>query len=184
MATTSFEGQKKEPAAPPEVARTSGPETVRCTCGADVKPAGKGQCPDCGRFLPANTGALIHGGRRLELGRGTRLDEARRVEIRDAVLEDLGGRDEVSEVMHQLVEDFSAAVVLRNVAWQHIAAVGPLTKAGRTRAVVNLYLSASARAERLANQIGTKRKPVPVPSLTEYLEQRAEAEDESAGGRP
>ena len=92
------------------------------------------------------------------------------MEIRDAVLEDLGGRDEVSEVMRQLVEDFSAAVVLRNVAWQHIAAVGPLTKAGRRRAVVDLYLSASARAERLAKQIGTSRKPARVPTLQEYLE--------------
>ncbi len=105
----------------------------------------------------------------MQLGRGTPLDRARLVAIRDAVLSDLGGEDEVSEVMRQLVQDFAAAVVLRDLAFAHIASVGPLTKAGRRRAVVALYLEASARAERLAARIGTERRATRVPSLQEYL---------------
>ena len=126
------------------------------------------------RFAPGNVAALVHGGRRLQLGRGTSLDEARRVELRDAVLLDLGGQQECSSVLCELVQDFAAAVLLRDVAYAHLAAVGPLTRAGRRRAVVDLYLQASARAERLASQIGTARRPARVPSLHEYLAARAD----------
>ena len=116
------------------------------------------------RFPPGNVAALVHGGRRLQLGHETPLDEVRRIDLHDAVLTDLGGRAEVSAVLAELVADFAAAVVLRDVAYAHLAAVGPLTRAGRRRAVVDLYLQASARAERLAAQIGLRRVPKPAPS--------------------
>ena len=146
--------------------------SVRCRrCGLE-QPA-TNVCGGCHSFLPGNESALVHGGRRQQLGRGTALDESLRVEIRNAVLEDLGGEDEVSEVMRQLVEDFAGAVVLRDLVFAHLAATGPLTKAGRRRASVDLYLSASSRAERLAKQIGTARKPARVPTLQEYLQERA-----------
>ena len=54
------------------------------------------------------------------------------------MLHDLGGDAKVSTVMRELVEDFSAAVVLRDLAFAHIREVGPLTKAGRRRATVSL----------------------------------------------
>ena len=114
------------------------------------------------RFKPGNSAGLIHGGRRLQLGCGTPLDESRRVELRDGVLADLGGPDEVSVVLGALVEDFASAVLLRETAWSHIAAVGPLTRAGRRRAVVGLYFLASGRVERLAAQIGLSRQSRPV----------------------
>lgn len=121
------------------------------------------------RFEKGNTAALVHGGRRLQVGSGTVLDEAERVAIRAAVLEDLGGEAEVSAVMLELVSDFSAAVVLRDLCYAHIAAVGPLTQAGRRRAVVGLYLDASARVERLAARIGTGKRARRVPSIAEAL---------------
>ena len=132
------------------------------------------------RFRPGNAAALVHGGRRLQLGHGTALDETRRLELRDSVLADLGGKTECSSVLCELVEDFAAAVVLRDTAFGHLAAVGPLTRAGRRRAAVDLYLQASQRAERLANQIGTGRTPARVPSLEEYLRARSEAESGDA----
>ena len=164
---------------PSESAETSGTEAVRCSrCGTEAEPTGKGQCGKCGCWLPRNEGALVHGGRRLQLGRGSPLDEARRVELRDVVVDDLGGRDDVSAVLFELVEDFSSACTLRDVAWQHLAAVGPLTRAGRRRAVVDLYLQSSQRAERLAARIGMERKPARVPSLSEYLRDKGAADSD------
>ena len=161
----------------PDLVGTDGTDTVRCQrCGwqGDKAGSGKGQCGRCGCFLPTNTAALVHGGRRFRDGMGTPLDEARRAEIVAAVISDLGGEDEISAVLRQLVADFGAACVLRNLAWAHIASVGPLTKAGRQRAVVDLYLKASARVERLAARIGTQRRAAPVPSLQEYLDRKTE----------
>ena len=51
----------------------------------------------------------------------------------------------------------------------YLAANGPLTKAGRRRAVVGLYLEASTRVERLAARIGTDRRAKQVPSLAEVM---------------
>ena len=115
---------------------------------------------------------MIHGGRRMQLSGGSPLDEARRVAIRDHVLEDIGGAAECSQVLYELVSDFAAACVLRDLCWRHIAAVGPMTSKGRRRAAVSLYLEASARAERLAARIGVDRKAAPVPTLAQYLESR------------
>ena len=145
-------------------------DAVACAnCEQDVEPTGKGQCPKCGCWLTGNEAALVHGGRRLQLGEGSPMDEACRVKLRDAVLADLGGRESVSVVMAELVEDFSGACVLRDLVWQHLAAVGPLTKAGRRRAAFDLYLQASQRAERLAARIGTDRVGATVPTITEVL---------------
>ena len=126
----------------------------------DPSEAGKGSCPKCGCFLPTNTVALIHGGRSLAARSGTALDPAEYVAIRDAVLDDLGGEAEVSTAMYELVCLFAAACVLCKVMWRHIEATGPLTKVGRKRACVDLYLAASTRADRLAKQIGTDRRAV------------------------
>ena len=84
-----------------------------------------------------------------------------------------GGIPEPLIRLAQLVEDFGRAVVLRDLAFDHLAAVGPLSR-GRRRPVVDLYLQASARAEKLAAQIGLKRIERRVPSLTEYLENRGQ----------
>ena len=53
-----------------------GADTVRCRrCSweGDSGGTGKGQCPECGCFLPTNTAALVHGGRRLLDGYGSHL---------------------------------------------------------------------------------------------------------------
>ncbi len=110
----------------------------------------------------------VHGVRHVALGRETVVDTTRRLEIRDAVFSDLGGRDRVATTRAELVEDFARAVVLRDLAFDHVSAVGPLSR-GRRRAVVDLYLHASARAERLAVRIGLTRRERRVPSLDDYL---------------
>ena len=144
--------------------------TVTCAkCDKDVEPTGKGRCPDCGCFLAGNEEALIHGGRRLQTGGETAMNEADRVALRDLVFSDLGGSENISAVMREMVEDFARAVVLRDLIWKHLACVGPLTSAGRRRAAFDLYLQASQRAERLAARIGTDRVGATVPTITEVL---------------
>ena len=138
--------------APPEVEQTN---------GSGHPP--RGHDPVSGRFQPGNGAALVHG-----LSRPERLDQIAVRELRDAALVGLGG-EECSAVLQAQVDDFAQAVVLRDAAYAYLASVGPLTKAGRTRSVVGIYLQASARAERLASQIGLERKARPVPSLSEIL---------------
>jgi hypothetical protein len=131
--------------------------------------AAQGHDPVSGRFLPGNAAALTLGLGGHGLGAERQLDRVARLELRDAVLSDLGGEGEVSAVMRVLVDDFAQAVVLRDAAYAYLGSVGPLTKAGRQRAVVGLYLQASARAEKLAALIGTSRRAKPLPSLSEIM---------------
>ncbi len=97
------------------------------------------------------------------------MDTFHQSEIRAAVLADLGGEEDVSEVTMRLVEDFAFAVALRDLLSAHLAASGPLTKAGKRRAALDAWERASVRCERLAARIGTDRRPRQVPSLAEAL---------------
>ena len=94
-------------------------------------------------------------------------------EIERAVIEDLGGEAECSEVLLALVHDLSFAVTLRDLLSAHLAAVGPLTKAGKRRAALTSWQQTSARVEALARMIGTQRRPVEVPSLEQYIREKA-----------
>ncbi len=119
--------------------------------------------------MKGNEAALKHGGRRFAAGAGTPLDEAVVVQLRDSVLADVGGQDAVSAITAELVYDFARACCLRDLAWQHIAAVGPFTKSGKRRAVVALWMEASARVERLGKTIGLERRAISVPTLEEVM---------------
>ena len=145
----------------------------RCEWEGDSSDTGKGLCPKCACFLPKNSVALKHGARRFIAGCGSSLNEAERVATRDAVIEDLGGKEAVSEVMRQIVEDFAYWVTVRDLLGRHVFSVGTLTRAGRRRACFGLYLEASRRVERLAKLIGTARRAARV-GLAEYVETRAE----------
>ena len=92
--------------------------------------------------------------------------------IEQAVTEDLGGAAELSEVQRALVADIAFAIVLRDLLSAHLAAVGPLTAAGKRRAALTSWQQASARVEALAGKIGLGRRGKPLPSLSDYIEQR------------
>jgi hypothetical protein len=161
-------------------ARNDGAETAR-TCQRCELPAegAEDRCRECGSFLPGNVSALIHGGRRFVDGRSP-MDQAQAAEIRRAVVEDLGGEGACSEVMLRLVDDFAFAVTLRDLLAQHLAAVGPLTRRNQKRAALDAWHRASARAEALAAKVGLERRAAPVPSLSEYLEQRQREAEQAA----
>lgn len=139
-------------AVPSELVKNKGPETVRCSCGADVSPAGKGHCPVCGRFLPSNAVALVHGAHRLQVEPKR---ENRRLQLRAEVRADLGGH--VPPIIREVAEDFVSACVLRDQLVEHLEAIGPLTQRGTRRAAMDLYLATSSRIERLSVLLGTFR---------------------------
>jgi hypothetical protein len=150
-----------QPASPSDESPAAGPETVRCSCGAIVEPSGKGCCPACGRFLPGNVVALVHGGRRMSLPPER---ASRRAELRAQVWADLGGT--VPPIIGEVAEDFVSACVLRDQLVEHLEAIGPLTQRGTRRAAMDLYLATSARIERASVQLGVFRDEVKAKTPT------------------
>jgi hypothetical protein len=150
-----------QPDAPSAKSPAAGPETVRCSCGTAVEPSGKGSCPACGRFLPGNVVALIHGGRRMSLPPER---ASRRAELRAQVWADLGGT--VPPIIGEVAEDFVSACVLRDQLVEHLEAIGPLTQRGTRRAAMDLYLATSARIERLSVPLGVFRDEVKAKTPT------------------
>ena len=96
--------------------------------------------------------------------------QAKIAAIRDDVIEHLGGGEHVTAVMAPLVDDFAFAVVERALVAAHLAAVGPLTKAGKRRRAFDLWCKWPARVEALAVKIGLERRAVPTDSLAEAIE--------------
>lgn len=146
-----------------------GPSPDPCRrCGSARPPTATGQCPECQSFRKGNPSRTDHG-LSPRCGRAAMpiapADVARIVDLREQVLSDLGGASEVSAVLGALVEDFGRAVLLRDLAFRNIVEAGPLTAGGRKRSVVDIYLAASARVERLANIIGVQRRAKSVDPL-------------------
>jgi len=161
--------------APSADAQASGASFIKCLrcdwTGPDVT-----RCPRCGRFLPGNEAALVHGGRRLqERGPADVLQQARQDEVRTGLLTDLGDTPSTAKgiVINRLVE----TTLLAEVTWQDIKARGAFTGRGRRRAVVDLYLAASDRAARLAQVLGLERKPKDALTLDAYLQSRYGSQD-------
>ena len=74
-----------------------------------------------------------------------------------------------------VVDRLAEAILLSEVYWVYLAASGPMTVRGRTRAAMQGYLQAVDRVSRLASQIGLQRRARKVPTLDEYLHRRAAA---------
>lgn len=91
-------------------------------------------------------------------------------EVERAVLQDLGGSDEVSRVMRGLVQRFASLEVLTNAMFERLLIEGPFTLKGRTRASFTGLLSLIDRYERVARAIGTARRTKRPTTLAELLE--------------
>ncbi len=172
---------------PCDPAVANGCETVvACSrCGFDKVPIGQANCPKCGAFPPANQAAETHGLSRLRRGPSTPLDIHARDEQVAVFVQDKGGDAEVSSVQKGQLVDLAQAIQLRDAAWGYIALVGPLTRAGRQRAAVGLYLAASQRVQQLAAQVGLARSAAPVQDAFDVLReyQRPEANPTPASPR-
>lgn len=142
--------QPEAQASPSAETDANGSETVRCTsCQRDVLPTGKGHCPSCGRFLPANAAAVTHGTRR----RNAQTQSARREEILNLLVDERGGLAAIDTITLITLEDYAtAAAQLESVA-SHLEQKGAMTDKGRRRSVVDVYKTFSERVDRLGAEI-------------------------------
>ena len=146
-------GAESAPEAPFAVRPTEGAETVRCgNCDADVRQVGKGRCPGCGCWVLGNSGSVKDGSRR---ARPSPEQNTRRAELRTAIWEDAGGRP--SPIIEVIIEDFVSTSIRREQVDAFLDEVGPLTQRGTRRPGMDLYLTLSARLERLSSLIGVLR---------------------------
>jgi hypothetical protein len=96
--------------------------------------------------------------------------------IRGAVLSDMGGADNTSEVERQLISKF-ATLALQLELLEAAAIEG-------NKIDVDLFGRASGHLRRLAETLGLRRVPLQVPTLAEHLAQieREQVEREQRGG--
>jgi hypothetical protein len=165
----------------------NGESTARCTnvrrpCSwTGPKPA-SGHCPSCGAFVTSNEAALVHGGRQLQLhGPQTSLARERVAELRTSLIHDQG--DEQATTRSILVDRLAEVALLAESTWAYLSAAGPLTKGGKQRAAVGLYLGALDRAAKLALALGLERRQKKL-DIHEYLEQRYGARETVAPAAP
>lgn len=114
-------------------------------------------CAACHRFLPGNTAALTHGGRR-SLDRPEAL--AAIAGKREELVRHLGG--EPSALQADLVTDYARVDVLIESVAANIEVGGIFTPKGSARAAVSLLLSLLDRRLRLATTLGIERRQRPV----------------------
>ena len=125
-----------------------------------------------GRFGPGNRTALTHGGRSSQVA-GAWLPEQAAVrsalaEKRAAILADLGGDTQCSQLQLDLVDRYLELDTVASWLGGHLVAAGPLTAKGRARAALSAYLSVVDRAQRVAATLGLARRQKQV-SLNQYL---------------
>jgi hypothetical protein len=115
-----------------------------------------------GKFAPGNTEALTHGGYSKQAQAGDLPSQAESAAIvRERVQEivnDLGGRDEVSTVLAGQVRQHGRLEMLEEHLWHQIEDGGITTAKGNTRACVTLWLKVIDRLQRSAMTLGIERK--------------------------
>jgi hypothetical protein len=126
-----------------------GPATQPCTgCGSAEPPDARGLCATktCRRFRVGNGAASIHDGR----AKLTADDLATRDDIISQLLAERPRQDVVSRL--RLVDYATASVQLQKVS-RKLEEQGPVTSAGRQRALVGVYTAFSQRVERLGTDL-------------------------------
>ena len=166
--------QNEQPDAPSVDAHPSGVTCRRCRV---VNEMWQPKCHACGSFLPGNLVALVHGGRRLQQhGPTDGLQQARQDQVRDGLLADAGS--ELSTARGIVIDRLAEVTLLAESTWLDIKTKGWKTPGGRRRPVVDLYMSASAAAARLAQVLGLARagRDVLDMSPSEWVLQQQERE--------
>jgi len=102
------------------------------------------------------------------------------------VVADLGGAEQLSAVMRQLVTRYVQTGVIADALAADVFDRGPLTSKGRARAAVSLFLQVLDRQHRLALALGLERRTRRVPTLEEWAaqQQRATQSPQNASGAP
>lgn len=166
------------PSLGPSTATPHGDASDACgRCGSTAEPDADGRCPvaGCRAFRKGNPSRLEHGLSRRK-PQAMPLDAEAYRAIAESIVADLGGLSECTTLQRALVKEAARLIVTSDAAFDWmIETGGPLTHGGRRRPVVDLYLAASARVERLAAQLGLHRRAKPIDPLDEVRRAVAEA---------
>jgi hypothetical protein len=151
-----------------ELDNLTNPATTRyCSnCDMEVPPQGKGHCPLCGCFLQSNLVGFVHGGRQ----KLTPAEDTSRQDLLDQLYAEHGGREAIPLYKQFLLQDLATAVVQRDKVGKRFVEVGALTAGGARRAVLDVWVTLSARVERLSADIGPplSNRPIarqPLPGI-------------------
>lgn len=134
---------------------------VECSkCGHVGEPIGKGQCAVCGVFMKANVAGMVHGGRSTALRRRIESEAAEALaERRQAILEDLGGEEQLSTIAADTVERYVVGEAMLTWMESNLLAEGVITAKGKRRAMHSAYLQQLDRVARLGALLGLEREP-------------------------
>lgn len=158
---------------------TSGPfgapgAEVRCSrCGTEA-PAGVTNCPTCGGFMPRNEGALKHGLRRYQDRGALPAEVAEYIAgFRAELVADQGGERELTTIRRGLVDKLVDLEVAIRLLMAEVVRRGIDSRPGKAA-----WASALRSIEtwhRLAGTLGVERRAKLVPTLDQYLAERAAA---------
>jgi hypothetical protein len=119
-----------------------------------------------GRFLPGNSEAVTHGAyRNVDRPELRALIEAERA----AVIETLGGEDELTPQMLRVVESYAENAVLAEAALLKVLEGGLTTTKGAQRAIVRVWQQLDEAVVRRAQLLGLERRQRRVPSLAQVM---------------
>ncbi|HVL66534.1 MAG TPA: hypothetical protein VM364_04645 [Vicinamibacterales bacterium] len=145
-------------------------------CRADVQTTGS-HCPR-GHFLPANTAALVHGGRSRQVKLGALPQQAEALAMiathEAQLVADLGGPANVSTVARALIRRFVEVDLITDFVRTNILEQGVFTTKGRTRAAVSLLMQLADRQARLGQVLGIRREARPIASPLDFIEGRSD----------
>jgi hypothetical protein len=131
-----------------------------------------------GKFVRGNRAALLHG-RRARAALRPRVGpdiQAALDEAEAAILADLGGAQNVSRLALDLVARYAELTAVASGLITQVVESGPVTPRGRTRSVLQAYLSVADRQLALARILGLARRQSDAIDLSpsEWARQRAQ----------
>ena len=142
---------------------------------------GSTNCPMCGVFLPGNEANLRHGLRRYQ-DRGELSAElsAYICEFREELIADQGGEEQLTAIRRGLVDKLVDLDVGIRLLMAEVVKRGIDSRPGKAAWIQTLRTVEGWH--RIAKTLGLERRARPVPSLHDYLEQRARDAEGAEGG--
>lgn len=136
------------------------------------------------RFRPGSQAARRHGVRAFQLRGEAALEADQRAALeafRAGLVADQGGCSELTTIGAGYVRRLCDVEAICALMAADLAARGILTQRGRVRSTYAAFLQVIDRWDRLAQRLGIGRRERRIPSLAEYLAQRAAIADDDRG---
>lgn len=130
-----------------------------------------GRDPVTGRFQPGNRAAMVSGrySKRLLADAEPRIRE-----LVEAVVEDVGGADQVSTIRHEQIRSWARLTVLEETSWHSLAAAQLSER--RRAAALKEHLAITDQRGRLSRVLGLSRQSRTVRSPEAWLRQHRPAQ--------